>query len=189
MTEIICISGRVLVPIVERLLPVYRAAFAAPPYRRDAVQTRAFADTLARHAEHRDFQCCLAREASGGRILGFSYGYSGEAGQWWHDVVAGAMRQELVESWLNGGFELAELAVLPDVQGRGLGGRLHDTLLDGQTNRTALLSTIEHDTPALHLYRKRGWIELLPRVMFPNVTDPYLVMGIDLSQWRARGSR
>jgi ribosomal protein S18 acetylase RimI-like enzyme len=187
--EIVCISAGELAPIADRLAAVYYAAFAAPPYHRDAAQAAAFADTLAQHARRRDFQCCVAREGSGGRIAGFSYGYSGVAGQWWHDVVAGAMPREMAESWLKGSFELAELAVLPEAQGRGLGGRLHDTLLDGQRNRTAVLSTIQEETPALQLYRKRGWIELVPRLWFPNVAEAYLIMGIDLSRWRARRVR
>ncbi len=90
------------------------------------------------------------------------------------------MEPAAVETWLIDSFEFAELAVLPELQGRGIGGRLHHALLDGLANRTAVLSTIEQETAALQLYRKRGWIELVRNLAFPGVAELYRVMGIDL---------
>lgn len=188
--EIVGLPATELGPVIEQILHVYGAAFALPPYNRDASQTQAFAGTLMRHLANDDFRCCVAREDGNGRILGFTYGYTGRPGQWWYDVVAAAMEPRVVEQWLDGGFEFVELAVLPEAQGRGLGGRLHDALLDGQPHRAATLSTIQYETAALGLYRKRGWVKLLQGVVFPNVPEPYLVMGLDLVGWQsAVGSR
>ncbi len=186
--EIVRLSAASLAPLADQLLPVYHAAFAEPPYNRDFAQTNAFAGALSNHMLRRDFRCCLARESTGGAITGFTYGYSGEPGQWWHDVVGAAMEPAAVGTWLNGSFEFVELAVLPQAQGRGTGGRLHDALLDGLANRTAVLSTIQHETAALQLYRKRGWVELVRDLAFPGVADPYLVMGIDLAQRSGRAA-
>ncbi len=180
--EIARLSAASLAPLADQLVPVYHAAFAEPPYRRDAAQTRAFAGSLTGHMLRRDFRCCLAHESATGAITGFTYGYSGEPGQWWHDIVAAAMGQATVETWLMGSFEFVELAVMPAAQGRGIGGRLHDALLEGLANRTAVLSTIQQETAALQLYRKRGWVELVRDLAFPGVAEPYLVMGIDLTQ-------
>jgi GNAT superfamily N-acetyltransferase len=187
--ELVMLSAASLLPLAERLLPVYHAAFAAPPYNRDAAQARAFAGTLSQHMLRRDFRSCIALEPQTGKLTGFTYGYSGGAGEWWHDIVAAAMAPAARDAWLAGSFEFAELAVLPEAQGRGIGGRLHDALLDGLANRTAVLSTIEQETTALQLYRKRGWVDLVHDLAFPDVAERYLLMGIDLRERRTRAAR
>ena len=82
--------------------------------------------------------------------------------------------------WLEGAFELAELAVRPPLQGRGIGGRLHDHLLADRPHRTAVLSTLQEETRALHLYRSRGWRTLLEHFSFSGVGRVYRIMGLDL---------
>jgi hypothetical protein len=62
-----------------------------------------------------------------------------------------------------------------------LGGRLHDALLAGCEQRTAALSTIRLQTPAYHLYRRRGWRTLGEDIHFPGVATPYRVMGLELA--------
>jgi ribosomal protein S18 acetylase RimI-like enzyme len=42
-----------------------------------------------RHAVNPGFRCLVA--AADGAIAGFSYGFHGQSGQWWHDMVAGAL--------------------------------------------------------------------------------------------------
>jgi len=174
-------------PFVEQIGEVYGAAFAPPPYNRGPAQVPAFVRSLMQHAQNPDFCCCFARATGGGRLLGFTYGYTGRPGQWWRDVVAASMEPNEVRIWLDGQFEFVELAVVPEAQGHGIGGRLHDALLEGQRHKVATLSTIQQDTAAFQLYRKRGWVVLLQDVAFPFVAEPYRIMGIELNQWRSRG--
>jgi ribosomal protein S18 acetylase RimI-like enzyme len=171
-----------LADLREQLVEVYRAAFAAPPYREGEAEVRRFAEeTLPRHAQRPGFRCCVARDRDKDLVVGFAYGYTGQAGQWWHDVVARALDRATADRWLPGSFEFVELAVTPAAQGRGIGGRLHDALMEGLPHRTALLSTRRAETPALRLYRRRGWVPVLENFVFPGGAEPYVILGLDLS--------
>lgn len=165
----------------DELVAVYRAAFAPPLYETSEEDAARFAgEILPRHAGREGFRCCVAREARGGPVVGFAYGYTSVPGQWWHDLVARALGPDLAARWPDGAFEFVELAVTPVVQGRGLGGRLHDALLAGLPHRTAVLSTRDAETPAVRLYRGRGWTPLLTGYRFPG-GDHWLVLGRVLS--------
>jgi ribosomal protein S18 acetylase RimI-like enzyme len=145
--------------VAADVVDVYREAFGGAPYFEGEAEVERFAiETLPRHLRRRDFRLVVAREA--GALSGFGYGYTGERGQWWHDWASVELGPALAAEWAEGAFEFVELAVRPAAQGRGIGGRLHDATLDGLSHRTALLSTWDADTPALHLYRRRGWLTL-----------------------------
>jgi ribosomal protein S18 acetylase RimI-like enzyme len=159
---------------------VYQLAFALPPYNRDAGVAESFAASLVRHVGRTGFRALVAREEGTGRILGFAYGYATGPGQWWHEQVARAMPPEQIERWLSGAFELVEFAVAPRAQGQGLGSQLHDELLQAVPFRTAVLSTMQSETVALKLYRKRGWVTLLQNFIFPGGARNYMIMGKDL---------
>lgn len=180
MYNISRLSATELGPVREEIIHVYREAFSLPPYDRNEVDVRGFAHSLARHTQRKEFRCCVATEHSNGRVLGFVYGYTSEPGQWWHDTVVRALDPTTVQQWLSGAFEFVELAVLPSAQGQGIGGKLHDTILEGLPHRTAALSTYQTETTALQLYRKRGWIPLLQNFFFPNNNHPFLIMGLNL---------
>ncbi|MFL5624723.1 MAG: GNAT family N-acetyltransferase [Ktedonobacteraceae bacterium] len=180
--EIVRLSAQEIDIVQEQIVHIYELAFAQPPYHRIEEDVKKFAVSLARHAQRPGFRCSLALEDTNGQVLGFTYGYTGAAGQWWHDRVSKALGPQKAETWLTGNFELVELAVLPSEQGRGIGGRLHDTLLTALPHRTAALSTYQLETTALHLYRKRGWITLLDGFVFPGSGEPFIIMGLDLTK-------
>jgi len=114
------------------------------------------------------------------RLVGFVYGYLGASGQWWHDRVAAALGAEDEERWLAPGhFEFTELHVHPEFRRRGIGGRLHDTVLHGIDAPTAVLSTQTDNEPALALYRGRGWQVIVPFLDFGS-GRPFLIMGKEL---------
>jgi ribosomal protein S18 acetylase RimI-like enzyme len=168
----------------HEILDVYREAFAPPPYSRTEIDVRSFSHTLARHTERQSLRCFVAREGSAGSIVGFAYGYTCAPGQWWHDLVEEALPPGLAGKWLSNAFELVEFAVRPRSQGKGAGKRLHDAILAGLPHRTAVLSTIQADTVALQLYRRRGWMVLLEGFRFPSTTKPYRIMGLQLVEFR-----
>lgn len=93
------------------------------------------------------------------RVVGFSWGYRGERGQHWPDLVARTL-PELPAEWVRDHFELVDLAVDPSVRRTGIGGALHDALLEGLTGRALLGSMLADDDPALRLYVSRGWSTL-----------------------------
>jgi ribosomal protein S18 acetylase RimI-like enzyme len=170
--------------LAEQVVQVYREAFGQPPYNRGEGEIADFAFSFAQHVLRDGFRLVCAREEGADRLLGIAYGYNPRPGQWWYEQVAGAMLPEMIARWLADGFQLAELAVRPDAQGQGIGGRLHDALLDGLPHRTGVLSTIAGETLAAGLYRRRGWIPLVDPIRFAGVPRPYRILGLDLEARR-----
>jgi ribosomal protein S18 acetylase RimI-like enzyme len=144
---------------------------------------------MERHAASPGFRGLVAE--ADGQLAGFTYGFHGETGQWWHDMVAAALatrsRMTLTaadgggpdspRAWLDDSFEVAELHVLPAWQGRGIGCSLLLSLVDRRPERTAVLSTADAPTRARRLYRGLGFTDLLTDFRFSGTEPPYAVMG------------
>jgi ribosomal protein S18 acetylase RimI-like enzyme len=143
------------------------------------VSSARLGDILERHAVRDGFTFLAARED--GLLAGFTYGYRGGPGEWWHDLVWATMDEEERSRWLAPGhFEYVELHVRPERQGRGLGGRLHDALLARQTaSTTAVLSTQVDNERALRLYHGRGWRVVVPQIDF-GTGRLFTILGRDL---------
>jgi GNAT superfamily N-acetyltransferase len=131
------------------------------------------------------------------RLAGFTYGFHGAPGQWWHDMVAGALAQapgrawrlsgsgahvaaSARDGWLDDSFEVAELHVLPACQGMGIGRELLLRLTTDRPERTAVLSTADTESRARRLYRGLGFTDLLTGYRFAGAEPPYAVMGAKL---------
>jgi GNAT superfamily N-acetyltransferase len=114
-------------------------------------------------------------------LIAFAYGFRGERGQWWHDIVRSAITARAGEAtaaaWLDDSLEIAEVHVHPDYQHRGIGTRLVLGLAAGRAERTAALSTQDANSTARRLYRRLGFTDLLTGYSFPGVGPPYAVMG------------
>lgn len=124
------------------------------------------------------------RPAGNGALVGFAYGFHGEGGQWWHDVVsqavANAQGRQAADDWLADSFEIAEVHVLPRYQGQGAGLAMMQRLSAGRPERTAALSTMDAETPARRLYRGLGFTDLLAGFVFAGTDAPYAIMGAPL---------
>lgn len=154
-----------------------RAVFAAA-FVMSATEAARFTTALAHHTTRRDFRFLAATDPTTDKLLGFIYGYSGEPGQWFHDLLRATLTPDLVALWLADPFELVEFGVIPEAQGHGIGGRLHDALLAGVSNRTIILTTRKGDTAARRLYARGGWQELRTDYFFPGNTKPYVLLGL-----------
>ncbi len=141
-------------------------------------------DIIGSHTSYGGFLAAAAfdDDGTGGRstLVGFGYGYLGASGQWWHDIVASALGRGATKRWLRDGFELAELHVLPDHQGNGLGRLLLTDVLGRTTASRAVLSTPDIESPARALYRSQGFVDLLCGFYFPGSSEAYAIMGADL---------
>jgi ribosomal protein S18 acetylase RimI-like enzyme len=176
------------------LVGIYAAAMN-PPERliggREAIMDR--------HAASPGFRCLTA--VDDGVVAGFCYGFHGESGQWWHDMVASALASRSgagypepapespeVAAWLEDSLEIAELHVLPAYQGAGIGRALLLSITDDRDERTAVLSTADAQTRARRLYRGVGFVDLLTGFRFSGSEPPYAVMGALLPLKVARPS-
>jgi ribosomal protein S18 acetylase RimI-like enzyme len=139
--------------------------------------TERFDEILPRHTGRTGFRFLAAR-TDDGSLAGFAYGYEGGSGEWWHDRVAAAMTAEQRKAWLAPGhFEFVELQVAPELEGRGIGCRLHDALLARAAGPTAVLSTQRSNERALGFYGRRGWETVIEEIDFGEGYSPFVVLG------------
>lgn len=178
--KIVQLSRAQVIERRDELVAVYRDAFRPPPYEKGENVVRQFHSALDRHATNEGFRCVAAMALDSGRYCGFGYGYTSRKGQWWHDQVVRQLDARTVESWFADAFEIVELALEPRMQGLGIGGQLHDKLLEPVSHSTAVLSTLDAATRGLHLYRNRGWRIIRGGFLFSGVREPYLIMGLRL---------
>jgi GNAT superfamily N-acetyltransferase len=165
--------------LADRLEVVYLAAFSREPHHEGRELAQAWAqDQLPRHAGRPGFRMVVAEGDEA--IVGFAYGYTGAPGQWWTDAVGAGLTEQERARWLLGHFEFAELAVVPDLQRRGVGGGLHDALILGRREPTAALSTQDANAPALAFYLGRGWLALRNGFRFPGDDLGWSIMVRDL---------
>ncbi|MEU7891497.1 GNAT family N-acetyltransferase [Nonomuraea sp. NPDC049152] len=135
------------------------------------------------HGANPAFRCLFA-ELPDGHAVAFAYGFHGQAGQWWHDVVYRALLERsgigVADAWLGDSLELAEIHVHPDYQGKGIGRALIHALCEGRPERSAVLSTHDQPTVARHLYRALGFTDLLTQFVFPGGYEHYAIAGTPL---------
>ena len=86
-------------------------------------------------------------------------------------------------AYLDDSFEVAELHVVPAYQGMGIGRELLLRLTADRQERTAVLSTMDTESPARRLYRTAGFTDLLTGFRFSGGEPPYAVMGARLPLW------
>ncbi|HEV2240383.1 MAG TPA: GNAT family N-acetyltransferase [Streptosporangiaceae bacterium] len=182
------LSRTAFVSELDSLAAVYAAAM-----RPDPAQLPGRRSIMEQHSSYRGFRALAVAADDGGladgpgrsirpgQIIAFSYGFSGAAGQWWHDVVATALTARtgaaVAAAWLADSLEIAEVHVHPDFHRRGIGRSLVLGLAAGRRERTAVLSTQDADSPARRLYRGLGFADLLTGYSFPGSAVPYAVMG------------
>ncbi|MGI9008069.1 MAG: GNAT family N-acetyltransferase [Streptosporangiaceae bacterium] len=166
---------------IDVMLDIYADAMDA-----DAGLLPGRRELMRRHAGYPGFRALQVIAAPAGigprdRVLGFSYGFHGESGQWWYDAVASVLSRtlgpELAGQWLADSLEVAEVHVRSGQQRGGLGTRMLTALTAGRTERTAMLSTPDRDTTARRLYRRLGFADLVTGYSFPGGSPPYAVMG------------
>jgi ribosomal protein S18 acetylase RimI-like enzyme len=121
-------------------------------------------------------------------MLGVAYGYGGAPDQWWQQqVVAGLHRigadrtriAELMTSY----FELTELHIARQAQGRGLGEALARRLLADRGEAHVLLSTPEiigETNRAWRLYRRLGFTDIIRGYHFAGDPRAFAILGRSL---------
>jgi len=164
---------------IESFVTIYAAAMAANP---DELPSRAA--IMERHAANPGFRALAVYSGTPSHIIAFTYCFHGQRGQWWHDVVHAGItaraNDAIADSWLGDVVEIAEVHVHPDYQARGIGRRMVLTLASERTERTAVLSTRDGETPARRLYRSLGFADLLTGFVFPGGGPAYALMGATL---------
>jgi GNAT superfamily N-acetyltransferase len=173
-------DGDIAVRASAELADVYRQAFAGPPHNEPPEAADRFRDSLARHAELPGFRA-VAAWGHGADLVGFGYGHTSLPGQWWHDRIADTLAPDLVERWLDVPLVLVVLAVRPRRRREGIGGRLHDLLIESTPHPTAVLSARGDDAGLQRLYHDRGWQEIGRDVLLVPGGDAHVILGRPLT--------
>ncbi|MGC4192644.1 MAG: GNAT family N-acetyltransferase [Thermomicrobiales bacterium] len=92
-----------------------------------------------------------------GELIGFACGHDAASHRPWFDRVGTALERAGHHAWLDDPFELAEVAVHPSIQGRGVGTLLSASIQERLGGRRAILVTYHDDHPAKRFYRRLGW--------------------------------
>lgn len=170
------LSRAAFVAQLEVLVSVYAAAMQP-----ETGQLAGRRSIMEQHSRYGGFRALAVRAGNPGPIVGFSYGFRGADGQWWHDTVVSALTAKSGKSaqtaWLADSLEIAEVHVLPDFQHHGIGKSLVLGLAAGRQERTAVLSTPDTESTARRLYRGLGFEDLLTGYQFPGAPVTYAVMG------------
>lgn len=132
------------------------------------------------------FTALIAEDASG--VIGVAYGFIGTPDSWWDRQLRLALRHkgelsteelEILRSY----FEVAEVHVLPRMQGQGLGRQLLTELLWNAPGKWALLSTPEvpnESNRAFGLYRSMGFTDLVRHYRYPGDSRPFAILKLPL---------
>ena len=163
----------------DQLVSVYCNAFHPPPSNKGETDIADFVQSCGHHTTYSGFRIVIACDQETDDVVGFTYGFANMPDHFFHVEMAKFSPPQMMETWLANCFRLVEIAVIPQVQGRGIGGRLHDQLLQNLPYERAVLATIAAETSAYRMYQKRGWQILLEAVDFPGVPRPYRVMGLN----------
>jgi ribosomal protein S18 acetylase RimI-like enzyme len=157
---------------LDEALQIYVTAMRYPP---GTAQHRS--PMWLEHMLRTGWLCIAAFEAD--TLVGIGYGYRGAPGQWWHDEVHRGLRvidPAAAQRELADYFELTELHVHPDAQGKGIGTGLLTELLSRVDAPRALLSTPEGPTRAWRLYRRFGFTDLLHHYHFTGDSRDFAVL-------------
>lgn len=113
--------------------------------------SESFVDRTTRQAGQEGFSGVLARV--GGTLVGFAFGLRFPPGRWW----AGQAEHPPPEILDTPKFAVIELDVAEPWRGRGIGRKLHDTLLENRPDPYAILTT-PPGQPARAMYDRWGWV-------------------------------
>ncbi|MGY5131953.1 GNAT family N-acetyltransferase [Streptomyces nigrescens] len=150
-------DGTSVKTIADELIEVYARVYDAPPYRGDPFFSVAtFRERLEAAFGSEGFETVTARQ--GGQIVGYVHGATLPTDKpWWTSL--GNRRPAELRSLADAGqvFWLRELMVSPEFQNRGLGRKIHDTVIAGRAERTTALTCIIDNQPAHDAYLRWGY--------------------------------
>lgn len=124
-------------------------------------------------------------ELAAAPLLGVAYGYCGAPDQWWQQQVVRGLHRvgvpgEQISRLMSDYFELTELHIHPNAQGRGLGEALARRLLEDRAEGNVLLSTPEINgeaNRAWRLYRRLGFTDIIRGYHFAGDPRAFAILG------------
>jgi GNAT superfamily N-acetyltransferase len=137
--------------VSERYVQLYEDVHADPSYESNPLFSRdAYLERASAQAQHPGFVVVSAED--GPNLVGYTYGFTMEAGRWWRGALNPPPDEVLKETKL----AVIELMVRSDRRGSGMGKQLLAKLLSNCGERYATLTA--RPVAAAHgMYLRWGW--------------------------------
>lgn len=144
--------------IAEDLIEVYAEVYNVEPYRGDPFfAVPAYINRLHMAFDMPGFETVTAR-LDDGTLAGYVHGVTLDPARAWWDSLGDARPAEAVQAAEAGEvFWLRELMTLPEFQGKGIGRRVHDAVVDGRAEPWTTLTCIIDNEPARSAYPRWGY--------------------------------
>ncbi|WP_158581431.1 GNAT family N-acetyltransferase [Actinomadura spongiicola] len=154
------LDGQRAMAISEQIIDLYHRCYSRPPWSETPQQLSDYPGKLADATARPGFTAITVMDTE--QLVGMTYGWPTRNVR--HDdrmerAVVSAFGPDRADELIGGAFAVAELFVDPDAQGRGIGRRLMENIVDG---RDAAWLVTHAQAPAAHLYRSLGWKERGP---------------------------
>lgn len=168
MVDVRVASAGELARVEADLVALLDERYGPAPWHESPAENATQARHLVQAASAVDTAVAVALD--GERLVGLAQGWPGA-------LFAADLRAAdpaAAQGWDPPVFELHQLLVAPSVAGSGIGGRLHDAVMD-RVKGSALLLTHPDAEAAVALYERRGWAVLAHTSFGPE--HPRVVLG------------
>ncbi len=145
-------DGTATQAMLEELADLYVEVYSEQSHSDDSIHRReSFLERTSRQADRPGFRLITAHTESSDEVIGYSFGFPFETGQWWRGAFDSP--EHVVQA---NKFAVIELILRATWRGHELGRTLMDQLLAGYEGQYATLLA-RPDTPARSMYARWGW--------------------------------
>jgi GNAT superfamily N-acetyltransferase len=134
---------------------LYYETFSKPPYEWPEGEAEQYQQRFGRMISDPTFGIAIAQLDA--ELVGFAYGYTlRPATKWWDGFIT-PVPDEITAERQGRTFALVDFAVAEPLRNKGIGRRLHDTLLRSRPEERATLAMETKATQARATYEHWGW--------------------------------
>lgn len=163
-------------PLTDQICALYDEVFSQPPFHWRVDESRLHRARLASLLDDPSFGIVLAwvgdTDAVSSELAGFAYGFALAPGTTRWSRLVEPLPAATTAEWPGRTFFLFDYAVRERHRGRGIGRRLHDTLLGSRAEQRATLSTQPSATATKAMYERWGWRMVGQSVGGPTASAP-----------------
>jgi GNAT superfamily N-acetyltransferase len=156
---------------LEQICDLYDAVFSEQPFVWSPEDSAAHRRLLTELTSDPTLGITIAWQD--GDLVGFAYGYRLPATHAWWSGFPAPLPDDFVAEWEGRTFTLADFGVERLSRGRGIGRRLHDSLLAGRSEERVVLSVQPTALLTRQIYERWGWHHVGRKGPMADVRPPY----------------
>jgi GNAT superfamily N-acetyltransferase len=169
-----------LLNLRDAVADVYYRAYSLPPYFENQADVGLLKAKWPALISKPKFRLVIARAQEREGLMGFAYGWRSTEGDDLRAVFLEKLGPAELSLWTADSFEIADFAILPEEQGKGVGKELYSAFFKGIEEKRGVLKTHCSDSIEVQMYRRRGWATLIEQFVWGPKNLPYTAMGIQL---------